>query len=169
MTALAEVVLKGDGVASIAFVGSVGEVAEEGDEANQEVEDDVEKHFCADGGGEGCFGSGADHHEREEEVEDVTDGRNQTNNTRPTEAEPTHAEEGHVEHVCPPFDLDEDLLFGLGEARGKGLAELLFVGSEFDVCMLHLSGGGPLEEAILLAKFVFGGFLEDLFDDEFAY
>ena len=95
--------------------------------------------------------------------------RDQTNNTRPTEAEPAQAEEGHVEHVCTPFDLDKDLLFGLGEPRGKGLAELFFVGGEFDVCVVHLSGGGSLEGAILLAEFVVRGFFEDLFDDEFSY
>jgi len=95
--------------------------------------------------------------------------RNQTNDTRPTEAKPTQTEEGHVEHICTPFDLDKDLLFGLGKPRGKGLAELLLVGGEFYVCVVHLSCGGSLEGAILLAEFVFGGFFEDFFDDEFAY
>lgn len=60
-------------------------------------------------------------------------------------------------------------MFGLGEPGGKGLAEFLFVGGEFDICMVHLCGRSPLEEAILLAKFVFGCFFENLFDDEFAY
>ena len=73
MTTLAKVVLEDDGVASIAFVGSVGEVTEEGDEADEEVEGDVEKHFCTDGGGEGGFGSGADDHKREEEVDDISE------------------------------------------------------------------------------------------------
>lgn len=73
MTTLAEVVLEDDGVAGIAFVGGVGEVAEKGNKADEEVEGDVEKHFCTDGGGEGGFGSGADDHKREEEVEDVAD------------------------------------------------------------------------------------------------
>lgn len=95
--------------------------------------------------------------------------RNETKDTRPTEAESAQAEEGHVEHVCAPFDFDEDLLFGLGEPRWEGLAELLFVGGEFDPFVVHLCGGGPLEEAILLAKVVVDGFFKDLFGDEFAY
>lgn len=169
MTTLAEVILEDNSIAGVAFVGGVGKVTEERDEADEEVEDDVEKHFCANRRGKGGFGGGANDHKREEQVDDVTDDRYQTNDTRPTEAESAEAEEGHVEHVCTPFDLDEDLLFGLGEPRRKGLAELLFVGGEFDVYVVHLSSRGPLKGAILLAEFVFGGFFEDLFNDKLAY
>lgn len=71
MTTLAEVVFEGDGVAGVAFIGGIGEVAKEGDEADDKIEGDVEEHFCAHGGWEGGFGGGAEDHEREKEVKDI--------------------------------------------------------------------------------------------------
>lgn len=59
---LAKIVFEEDGIASVGFVGHVGKITEEGNQADDEVEDDVEEHVNFEGAGDVGFRGGADDH-----------------------------------------------------------------------------------------------------------
>lgn len=75
LRALDEEAFEQDGVLGVATEDGIGEVAEEGDEADEEVDDEVEPHFLGDVAGKAVvyFLAGADYHCCHEGIEEVAD------------------------------------------------------------------------------------------------
>ena len=61
--ALAKEVFQDDSISGVGFEGYIYKVAEEGDQANQEVNDYVEHHMRLHTGWDICSQSGADNHQ----------------------------------------------------------------------------------------------------------
>lgn len=132
-------------VSCIALVQGVCDVAEEWDEADHKVDNDVELHLTLDRRGKTAVDTlaGSEDHVCHHEIESVTgtieesatdsalNGKNASiqgydaNDTAPAEAYPTAVEQTEVEPIRTTLDLGENVRIILRDARWKSLAPLL--------------------------------------------
>ena len=163
---LGQVPLEQDDVARVGAEDGIGEVAEEGNEANEEVDDDVHHHLGLDRRRQTVVDvlAGSHDHQRHEQIQKVANsgkdrqhldrsGGRHGGRLRGDDADETaHAEldaanvEAKIQDVRATSRLRQDLLVVLGDSRRKGL------GLTFDLLgmiVAELAGGHALKVWIL--------------------
>ena len=111
LPALAQLILEENHILRVALVRSICNVANERDDTDDEVNNDVELHSHLDRSVQLRFNGGycPVHHQAEKHIEDIADTRNYSNDSTPAALDAQKAAEGEVEAISPAFGLGQDL------------------------------------------------------------
>lgn len=122
-----EMLLKKTDVLAVGLDGSIGKVANEGHETNEEVDGHVDHHHDQDARWEAALDLPhvADQVERHGGIRSVTDGGDETDDGRPSEAHTKEAEQSEVQSVGCLASFGEDIGFLGRNVGGNLLPDLL--------------------------------------------
>lgn len=123
----AQFVLKQDDVPGVGFVCCISNIADEWDDSNEEIKHNVHLHPHFERGRQTTFDAAhrAVHHQTQQHVGDVANGRHQTNDGAPANLDTEEAAEGEIEPVSATLGFGKDFGFILGQTWRVRFGELL--------------------------------------------